>query len=204
VLSTVSFTPIAGTAAGCLLLLALAGWRSRWLVPIVVGGVVLAFVFGPLLSARYHEQFMTYAPVKERPYLPRNFNFRIDVWTTEYVPVLRRNLTTGYGPDLPPDLSFRYTESVYVTLLLRGGLPLLCVYVGLMLALAVPARDLWHDTTADVRALAQAVFLAVVLIVFMQMVTNYFVNSGFPFVFWVMAALLLGCPRRSPSPAGGA
>jgi hypothetical protein len=204
VLSTVSFTPIAGTLVGCLVLLALAGRRSGWLVPIAVGGAVLAVVFGPLLSARYHEQFVSYAPVKERPYLPRNFNFRIDVWTTEYVPVLKRHLTTGYGPDLPPNLSFKYTESVYVTLLLRGGLPLLAVYGGLMFALALSARDLRHDALADVRALAQAVFLAVVLIVFMQMVTNYFVNSGFPFVFWILAALLLNCPRRSPVPARSA
>ena len=33
-------------------------------------------------------------------------------------------------------------------------------------------------------------FIVIILVVFMQMTTNYFVNAGFPFLFWVLAALL--------------
>jgi hypothetical protein len=192
VASTVSFTPIAGTLAGSLLLLPLARRPQRWFVATALCGVALAILFGPLIANRYHEQFVTYAPVKQRPYLPQNFNFRIDVWTTEFVPILKSHITTGYGPDLPPNLVFQYTESVYVTLLLRGGLPLLVIYGALMAALALRARDVKDDDAPEVRAVAHVVFLVVVLVLFMQLATNYFVNSGFPFLFWVLAALLLG------------
>jgi hypothetical protein len=192
VASTVSFTPIAGTVVGSLFLLPLARRPQRWFAAVALCGVVLAVLFGPLIAGRYHEQFVTYAPVKQRPYLPQNFNFRIDVWTTEFVPVLKSHITTGYGPDLPPNLVFQYTESVYVTLLLRGGLPLLVIYGALMAALALRARDVKDDDAPEVRAVAHVVFLVVVLVLFMQLATNYFVNSGFPFLFWVLAALLLG------------
>jgi hypothetical protein len=192
VASTVSFTPIAGTVIGSLFLLPLARRPQRWFGVVALCAVVIAILFGPLIAGRYHEQFVTYGPVNQRPLLPQNLNFRIDVWTTEFVPLLRRHLTTGYGPDVPPNLVFRYTESVYVTLLLRGGLPLLIIYGGLMLALALRARDVKDDDGPELRAIAHVVFLVVVLAVFMQMATNYFVNSGFPFLFWVLAALLTG------------
>jgi O-antigen ligase len=190
VASTVSFTPIAGMVAGTLFLLPLARRPQRWFAAVVVGGAVLAILFGPLIAGRYHEQYATYAQVKERPYLPQNFDFRIDVWTTEFAPVLKRHLTTGYGPDEPPNVVFKYTESVYVTLLLRGGLPLLVIYGALMAALALRARDARDDDAPEARSVAHVVFLLVVLSVFMQTVTNYFVNSGFPFLLWVLAALL--------------
>jgi hypothetical protein len=197
VASTVSFTPIAGMLAGTLLLLPLARRPQRWFGAVALCGVVVAILFGPLIASRYHDQFVTNAPVKQRPYLPRNFNFRIDVWTSQYVPVLERHLTTGYGPDLPPSLAFKYTESVYVTLLLRGGLPLLVIYGALMAALALRARDVKDDGAPEVRAVAHVVFLVVVLALFMQMVTNYFVNSGFPFLLWALAALLFASPLRN-------
>jgi DNA gyrase subunit A len=49
---------------------------------------------------------------------------------------------TGFipGPDLPTGLSFEHTESMYLTLLFRGGIPLLLVYGLLVLALAGAAR----------------------------------------------------------------
>ena len=104
--------------------------------------------------------------------------------------MIARHLTTGYGADITPNLAFPYTESIYVTLLMRGGLPLLFLYAGLMLALALRARDLRDDPDAERRAVAQLLFVLIISTVFMQMTTNYFVNAGFPFLFWVLAALL--------------
>jgi hypothetical protein len=53
------------------------------------------------------------------------------------------------------------------------------------------------DGAPEVRAVAHVVFLVVVLALFMQMVTNYFVNSGFPFLLWALAALLFASPLRN-------
>ena len=189
-ITTVSATPIAGAAVGVLVLAMTARPRKQWVVRAAGFIVLLIAAFGPVLATRYKQQFSLQAPVKQIPYLPQNFNFRISVWTTEFLPVVGKHLTTGYGPDFPPALAFSYTESVYVTLLLRGGLPLLFLYAGLMLALAFRARDLRNDADVERRAIAQVLFVVIILVVFMQLTTNYFVNAGFPFLFWVLAALL--------------
>ena len=189
-LCTVSFTPIAGTAVGVLVLAVTARPRKQWMARIAGLIVLLGAAFGPILANRYQQQFGLQAPIKQIPYLPQNFDFRITVWTTEFLPVIAKHLTAGFGPDFPPGLAFSYTESVYVTLLLRGGLPLLFLYAGLMLALALQARGLRNHPEAERRAIAQVLFVVIVLVVFMQMTTNYFVNAGFPFLFWVLAALL--------------
>jgi O-antigen/teichoic acid export membrane protein len=190
-ITTVSATPIAGTAVGVLVLALTVRPRKRSVVRAASLIALLGVAFGPVLATRYKQQFTLQAPIKQIPYLPQNFNFRITVWTTEFLPVIEKHLTTGYGPETPSNLAFSYTESVYVTLLLRGGLPLLVLYAGLMLTLALRARDLRDDPDPERRAVARTLFVVIVLVVFMQMTTNYFVNAGFPFLFWVLAALLI-------------
>jgi O-antigen/teichoic acid export membrane protein len=189
-ITTVSITPIAGTAVGVLVLAATARQRQQWMGRVVALIVALGVVFGPILITRYRQQFAFSAPVKQIPYLPETINFRIAVWTTEFIPLIAKHLVTGFGPDTPPDLSFSYTESVYVTLLLRGGVLLLLLYAGLMITLAFRARDFWNDPDTERRAVAQTLLVVIFLVVFMQMTTNYFVNAGFPFIFWILAALL--------------
>ena len=196
-LCTVSITPIAGTAVGVLVLAMTARPRRQWVVRTAGLIVGLAAAFGPILAARYKQQFSLQAPIKQIPFLPETLNFRISVWTTEFFPVLAKHLVTGFGPDTPPGLAFTYTESVYVTILLRGGVPLLLIYAGLMIAIALQARDLRADPDAERGAIAQALLVVIVLVVFMQLTTNYFVNAGFPFLFWVLAALLTS-GTRSP------
>jgi hypothetical protein len=196
--STVSFTPISGAIAGSLWLAMTARRIGRWLGGLAAFAVVLSLAFGPVLESRYHEQFVTSSPVKEHPYLPQNVNFRINVWTKEFAPILREHVLTGYGPDLPPGLRFAYTESIYITLLLRGGLPLLLIYGGIMIAVAVRARDLRHDSDPERRAVARTLATAVVLIALMQMMTNYFVNAGFPHVFWILTAIVFSRDATAP------
>ena len=191
-ITTVTITPIVGTTVGVLVLAVTARPRKQWVVR-TAGLIVLLFVaFGPILAARYKQQYALQAPIKQIPYLPETINFRIAVWTTEFIPVVVKHLVIGYGPDTPPNLAFTSTESVYVTILLRGGLPLLFLYAGLMVALALQARDLRNDPDVARRVIAQVLFLLIILIVFMQLITNYFVNAGFPFLFWVLAGLLMG------------
>ena len=189
-LTTVTITPIVGAAAGVLVLAVTARPRKHWVVRAATLIVVISAAFAPILTARYKQQYTLQAPVRQIPFLPETISFRIAVWTTEFIPLLEKHLTTGYGPDTPPNLAFSYTESVYVTLLLRGGLPLLFLYAGLMLALALQARDLRNSLDVEQRAVAQLLFIVVILVVFMQVTTNYFVNAGFPFLFWILAALL--------------
>ena len=203
-IETVSFTPIAGAVIGALLLARRAGSSRRLLPRLIAFGAVAALLSMPLLASRYEEQFRSQPPSAERSILPYNFDFRLEVWNSEFRPVLARHLTTGYGPELPPNLGFAYTESVYVTLLLRGGLPLLFIYLGLMMSLALEARERKRSDDADRQAVAGALSLVIAIGFFLMLATNYFVNAGFPYLFWALAALLLAedagsVPRRRPS-----
>lgn len=190
--TTVTITPMVSAAVGVLVLAATARPRRRWVTRAVGLIAFLGIAFEPILAARYDQQYASRPPGRQIPFLPETLNFRIDVWTNEFLPVLAKHLVTGYGPHTPPRLAFDYTESVYVTILLRGGLPLLFLYAALMITLALRARDRRNDPDVARRAVAQVVFLLIVLVVFAQLVTNYFVNAGFPFLFWVLAALLMG------------
>jgi O-antigen ligase len=206
-ISTVTITAILGTAVGVVVMAMSARPRRQWVLRAAGFIALLCVAAGPVMSARFAQQYAFHPPTKQIPYLPETLDFRITVWQ-DLVPVLGRHVVTGYGPGVPPGLSFEWTESVYVTVLLRGGLPLLSLYAALMVALALRARDARNDPEPARRAIAQVLFLAIVLIVFMQLVTNYFVNAGFPFLFWVLAALLMGgiesrVPRRRKPSATG-
>jgi hypothetical protein len=189
-INTVSFTPILGAIVGCFFVLRLAERPQRWVGAVAASLAVVGLMFAPLLASRYQQQFGPHAPVEQYAYLPQNVNFRIAVWTDQYLPVVREHLATGYGPDHPTSIPFSYTETIYVTLLLRGGVPLLTIYAGLMFALALRAREVRHDSDPDRRALGRVLYLIVALGALMQLLTNYFVNAGFPHLFWILAALL--------------
>jgi hypothetical protein len=199
-INTVSFTPIAGAIIGCVLVTRLADRPQRWVGAVAVSLAVVVLTFAPLIASRYQQQFGAHPPVKQYAYLPQNVNFRIDVWTNQYFPVVREHLATGYGPDHPPSIPFSHTETIYLTLLLRGGVPLLIIYAGLMFALALLGREVRRDPDPDRKAIGSVLFLTVALGVFMQLLTNYFVNAGFPHLLWVLAALLFieGNRREDP------
>jgi O-antigen/teichoic acid export membrane protein len=196
---TVTVTAIAGTAIGVLVVALTARPRRQWAVRAAGLIVLLMVAFGPILAARYKQQYALTAPIKQIPYLPETINYRIAVWTTEFIPLVLKHLVIGFGPDTPPNIAFPYTESIYFTLLLRGGLPLLFLYGGLMLALAFQSRTFRNDPDPERRAIAQTLFLLIILVAFIQVITPYFVDAGFPFLFWVLAGLLMsgtGTRRR--------
>jgi hypothetical protein len=200
-LNTVSFTPILGAIVGSFLVLRRAERPHRWVGALVASVVLAALAFAPLLESRYRQQFESTAPVEQYAFLPQTVNFRISVWTEQYLPVVLEHLATGYGPDHPTSVPFSYTETIYVTLLLRGGVPLLIIYAALMFALALQARDGRNDPDPDRRALGLVLYLIVVLVAFMQLFTNYFVNAGFPHLFWILAALFFIEGNRHPGPS---
>ena len=195
--ATVTVTAILGTVVGAVAIVLRARPRRPWVLRAVVVVVLLAVAAAPLLSARFAQQYALAPAGRRTPFLPETIEFRLAVWK-QLVPVLADHALVGYGPGVPPDVSFRFTESVYVTLLLRGGLPLLLVYAGLVTTLALAAHGLRRAPDPARAVVARLVLLLVVLGSFMQLVTNYFVNAGFPFLLWVLAALLLsGTPERA-------
>jgi O-antigen ligase len=174
---------------------ALGAWYGR-LGRVVAGlGAVAAgalALFGSLIAERVAFSFDT-APGADRPaFVPQSIDYRLDLWTEELLPAIAGRWLTGWGPDLPSNLSFEYTESMYLTLLFRGGIPLLLVYGVLMLALAGAA---WRLAAGGGRALdvllGRTVVTLVALLAVLHLLEPYFVTSGLPHLIWILAALVM-------------
>jgi hypothetical protein len=210
---TVSITPVAGLVAGTLILAAMNRRLGKVTMYLALGAVVLGIAFAPTIAKRYDEQFKSTSTlaITAPPGLPETIGYRYQVWTQEYLPSLAGRWLVGYGPDLPPEAAqWPYTESMYLTLLLRGGVLLLAVWVALMAEFygIAKRRIREHVRVAAARqpddapvglALAQVLLTMVVLLYPMQMVMPYFVDSGLPQVFWALAGLV-----AAAGPATGA
>jgi O-Antigen ligase len=181
---TLTAAPMLGVIVGSVLLGLWVRRFGRVAVVVAAGLAVAVLLFAPLFRARYEQQFGTSGVG-----VPETLVFRYDVWTEQYLPFLSNRLATGYGPDTPP-VGWGYTESVYITMLVRGGLPLLLVYLALMWALLVAAYRSTADNDPFQAAVARVMVVAVVMLVFMHFVSSYFVTSGLPHLMWALAGVL--------------
>lgn len=123
-------TPVIGAAAGSILLAWRYGRLGRVALGLAIALSVAGIAIGSVISTRYAQE-TTVARAYAQPgltlstngTLPASVAYRLAVWTQEFLPTIGRNIVTGYGPELPPGAVWQYTESQYVTLLLRGGFP---------------------------------------------------------------------------------
>jgi hypothetical protein len=204
-LASVTMTVVLGAVAAALLLGVWYRHLALVLPILLIGGVLALIAFGPSIERRFDEQFGDEG--RTRPaWVPATMDYRFRVWRDQFVPALEGYWWTGYGPDLPPSIQFDYTESLYFTLLVRGGIPLVFLYLGLTLALlasSIRARD---DPDPARRAAARTMAVAIVLLVPMHWVETYFVMTGMATLFWITAALVLGGDgersRGTARPAG--
>jgi hypothetical protein len=191
---TASAAPIFAAAGGAA---ALGWWSGRFKSTVGVlltVTAVVAILFGSLFTGRYDQQ---YRASTAHEYLPQTLAFRYDVWAQQYLPVLNGHWLTGYGTDLPPNATWESTESIYLTMLLRGGIPLLATYAALMGFLVVEARYATRGPPSERRALARVVVVAVTALALIQLIIPLFIGAGVPHLFWVLLALLFGS-RSSP------
>ncbi len=198
-LRTVTTGASTALAVTCILL-AVASGRLRnplaWL-PVIV--LVVLVIGGSVLAPRYREQ---YRPAERGPeahgIVPRTIVYRYDIWKDQYLPVLEHRWLAGFGPDIPPDARWKYTESVYVTMLLRGGILLLAIYLAFMVRLAIEGRRLMRDGPPLHVGIGSAAVAIVLVLAVTQIIATYFTTSGAPQVVWVLAALVVaaGLQRR--------
>jgi hypothetical protein len=202
VIATATIAPIAGVVIGAMVLGFWMRKLSKLFLGVAVGLMVLTLLFSPLLTSRYDQQYGTGTVVTHRPeYVPQTLWARYLIWTKQYIPALSKDSRwfAGYGPGVPPEVDWPYTESLYITMVLRGGIILLAIYGFLMLALAVRARGYTRSRDPTQRALARTIYLSVLLLFVMHIVANYFVVSGFPHLFWPLLGLLFARVRREPA-----
>ena len=113
---------------------------------------------------------------------------------------------TGFGPDLPPRLAlatFPYTETNYVSLLMRGGVPLLVVFVLLMLVVLRTARVAQRSAATDFQWCIATVVLVTTLGYFpLLLIESYLLDDGPPHAYWALVGLMLAAAgRRAGQPS---
>ena len=187
---TASIAPLLGLVVGAFLIASYVGQTRRLLVAVGVVAIAGTILFFPLFADRIGQQYEASSATESQTFLPQTISFRVEVWTTQFLPVIRENLLTGYGPNLPPHLFFGYAESLYITFLLRGGVILLLFYVLLMGALAFRSRRITHVDDVCRRAVARALFAAVLLLLAIDTIATYFVDSGPAPLLWTLAGLM--------------
>lgn len=198
-LLTLTFTTFGIAVVGALVL----AWRHRALTRLLTAGVAIVgpamLAFAPFVGGRLTEQFSgDNATTGDTGLVPQTIAYRFTVWGDEYLPALRGRVFAGYGPELPPDIRWPYTESVYIELLLRGGSLLMLAFVVWMLVTFVTSRRLVHHDDPVVGAAATVLALLVVLLVPMHAVFPYLLTTGLPQQFCVLAALVVaGAAERS-------
>ncbi len=197
-------TPVLGALAGSMLLAWRYGRVGRVGLSLVVAVSIAGIAIGSVISARYEQETTSPAYVQPGLTLPTNgalpasVAYRVAVWTQEFLPTISHNIVTGYGPELPPGAVWQYTESQYVTLLLRGGLPLLVIYGFLNWSLFAQARRRSGRPGVD-RVIGRTTEALVVILVPMLVVENYFIDPGLAELWWILAGLLFaGTTRLTP------
>ena len=205
--ATVSFAPIAGVLAGVLALAASHRRLTRAVVVLTAASLIAALLVASDLEQRVGAQLGSAVTERTTGSLPPTLAFRWDVWTNQYLPQLDGRWATGYGPDRPPFplVNWSSAESIYVEMLMRGGVALLAVYLALMWALGAAALRAVRGRDPDRRAAGRALFASVVVLAFVQAIIPLFIGAAVPYVLWILAAIVLArAARDASSPPGRA
>ena len=187
---TASIAPMLGLIVGSILVATYVGQTRRLLMWLGIGSIVGTVAFWSVFAGRIQEQYRATGTTDSHTFLPQTIAFRWEVWTTQFIPIIRENLIIGYGPNLPPRLFFGYQESLYITFLLRGGIILLFFYLALMASFAIRARRIARSPDPEKSSVARAVFAAVVLLLVIDTIATYFVDSGPAPMLWTLAGLM--------------
>jgi hypothetical protein len=191
---TATLVTLAAAMVGVLILAIRA--RQPFKLLLLLGGVSLAGLtgIGPNLSRRVtgqiEGQLPTYTLKATTSWLPPNVAFRVEVWRDQYLPVVSQHLLLGYGPGVPASVTWDSTESLYITLLMRGGVPLLLAFVALVVAMWMAARAAERSPESQDHALGLTLTTVVLVMTFMHVIHPYFTDAGFPHALWILLALL--------------
>lgn len=169
--------------------------RTAWIVISTAIAAVFAVAFTPLgisLADRLGRQF----DGNSGSLVPQSFEFRLSVWRRDFFPIIQANLWDGYGPIDTDNGIFSYTESMYILLLLRGGLPLVVTFAVMLLVAFVVSSRLSHHADSEVRAVARAMrYLAVMLAIFMT-IHPYLNDAGGAALFFTAMGIVSGLGYR--------
>ncbi len=189
---TFTFTTAFGLLVGVGLIAARAGRLGGLLKVGAVAAVVLVGFLGPSIGERVSEQFEPRAGRDRASFVPETVDYRFEVWQDQYLPAVADSPVLGYGPELPESITWVYTESMYLSLQLLGGLPLVLAFAALVwtfLSAMAPGRS---SPDPSVQAPARAVIAVMIVLIPMHAIFPYFASPGLPHVVWLLAGVALG------------
>ena len=193
--------PAVAALAGTVWLGVRAGQGRRVLVAAVAVTAIAALAAAPLIADRVRQQFdPAFDGAAQSSLVPQTIRHRADVWWHDYRPALRGHWLSGWGPGVPNGVAYPFTESLYVTLLVRGGVLLLLVYGAFVWIVVVALRSRSGSDHPERAATAGALAVATVLFVPLHLLEPYFVTTGMPHLWWALLGLAMAAPRASPSP----
>lgn len=192
--ATATLVTIIGAAGAAIYIGRRSGRGMRVLGGLAVVAAAAGLLLGPILNDRFSKQFN--APPAARAagpsFLPQTIGFRLAVWTDQYIPVLRDNIIAGYGPGLPESVTWKSTESLYVSLLLRGGIPLFAAFALLWATFWSEAKSMLYARTAETAAAARALAAVLLVSLPLQLIHPYFLDAGFPQLLWGLVGVVAG------------
>jgi hypothetical protein len=198
-------TPVLGFGAGILALGVWSGKLGRVLAGMVAVGMAGAAAFSSSINAKLGQELSAsgtsgVAPAGSGGFLPSSVSYRINVWETQFLPAMRGHWLLGWGPGIPPSVDWKFTETLYLTMALRGGIILLVIYIWLVVTWIKFARPSVAGAPTLERALSRVTIVGLVCLIPMHSVANYFVNAGLPHVLWAVAGLVAAgqAARRPP------
>jgi hypothetical protein len=198
-LLTLTYTVFTGFIAGALIIGVWARKAHVMAIALALVAVAAAILFSGQLEGRIHDQFTLGSGQGGNSLLPQTVQFRFTVWQQQFLPVIEENPTFGYGAVTPSKLRWSYTESVYITMLLRGGFILLMVFGAFWLAMLVRAWTRVHDPNPGIRLAARALAASALVLIPMQAVFPYFTAPGLPHVIAVLAGLAFAPDHETAS-----
>lgn len=177
---------------------------------LLVGLVVVGLLGGAYFATRLQTEFATHAGGARPSFVPQTIAYRFEVWDHQYIPAIIERPLLGYGELLPVSITWPFPESQYIDDLIVGGVPVLLLFSGAMLALYFMGRDASSRGTDDddeasvLSALGLGIAALAVVLVAMDAVFPYLTSGGLPQPLFVVAGLLASCrpasdmlPRRS-------
>jgi hypothetical protein len=161
-------------------------------VPVVL---TVAILVGTSLSIRAEQQLVPTTTTYRVPYAPQTISYRYSLFREQSAPALAGHWVTGYGPDLPPRLAlsnFPFAETTYISLLLRGGIPLLTIFLLMTIAVLLAAREAQRAATSHLEwSIATVVLASTVGYLLVQLIESYMIDSGPAHSYWVFVGLML-------------
>lgn len=173
------------------------GWKhgqlTRIIVLLGVAGLITVTIFGSLITQRIDAQQQSAVHTKTAgpSWLPQTLAYRVQIWKEQYAAVVVKYAATGYGTGYPPEVDWSHTESQYITLMLRGGLPYL-TSAGVLLYAAFrrSRREIEFEPPPSRRALLHAAEALVLVQLPLNLTFPYLTASGMPQALWLVFGMV--------------